>query len=152
MQSFIKRDTTYKGRRVTAYNYVIGYRDAKKISAGMFSNSNLAVIGPDGEANLIVDHSRPITLSRAREIYDAAIKLTGGAYDRISIKLIVFDCPIEETGEDGGCPQLINKTWIYNPKANSLVIWENEMPVYANYNGDIYKNQDALDKSLFQKD
>lgn len=116
------------------YNYVLG--------------DGAAVCSPDGKTRLTVDHSQPITLARCATIYAAACKLSGRTYKRLSIRLFVYSVtPGNEYG-DGPETCYVVKAWNYDPHRNSLVIWDKGKPVYANDDGVICRDQDALYDTL----
>lgn len=120
------------------YNYVMGFDN----------QSGKAVMSPDETVKLIIDHSKPITLKRAKEIFKAACELSGRDLYKISIELSAYSkTPGNECG-DAAEECLIDKKWVYTLKTNSLVIWDKGEPVYANDNGVICTDQVALYDTL----
>lgn len=120
--------------RTVTHNYVLG--------------DGTAVYSPDHKAKLTVDHSRPITLARCKEIYDAACKLSGRDLSRISICLSTYS--VSPGNECGDWPEECyeDKQWDYDPARNILIGWDMGKPVYANDNGQICTDQDALCDTL----
>jgi hypothetical protein len=116
------------------HNYVLG--------------DGVVVRSPDGKTRLTVDHSESITLARCATIYAAACTLSGRTYKRLSIRLSVYSVtPGNECG-DGPETCYVDKHWDYDPHRNSMVIWDKGQPVYANDNGVICRDQDALYDTL----
>lgn len=125
------------------FNYVMGY------AKGKFGEiSGLAVTNPERTVGLVVDHSTPITLKRAKMIFDKARELSGRDLTSIQICLSVYTkTPGNEYGDhDEEC--LVDKKWNYTAATNSLVIWDKGVPVYANDNGVVCTDQAALYDSL----
>ena len=125
------------------FNYVMGY------AKGEFGESSgFAVSNPENTVRLAVDHSTPITLKRAKVIFDKARDLSGRDLTSIEICLSVYT---KTPGNDCGDHSeecLVDKKWYYTAKTNSLVIWAKGMPVYANDNGVVCTDQAALYDSL----
>jgi hypothetical protein len=76
-----------------------------------------------------------VTLKQCQGILSDAETLTGNEYSSITIR----DCYYDEYGHYAS-----KKTYDYNKKHNRLTIWENDLPIYENWNGTITRDRDAL--------
>jgi len=101
----------------------------------------------DNEVAVVIDLDKPVTLKRCRDICNKfdinhlAIN-DWRFYDRDTGNEI----PLWDTEEIGY--NTTKKDYMYRRDFNSLVIWNNGMPVYANDNGDICLDLDALADTL----
>lgn len=132
---------SYRRQGKVVYNFVTA---AYPPSEGFPHGSGRTVI-VDGK-NVAVNDDEPITLQRCKRLHARLCELTGEALGEIKINLSAF-----EPGEyDGANPQIWGKTYTYDPRTNSLVIYDRwGMPVYANDNGVVTRDQAALCDSLF---
>lgn len=130
----MKTATTYQAAGKEVLNYVTAYHPS--------SGSSFAV-RPDGKS-IWVDDSKPITLERMREVYDFCCKAAGETLGSIQINMAAY-----EPGDyDGANPRLWRKTYQFDPKLNSLLIIEDGIPIYANDDGIVCTDTDALYDSL----
>lgn len=125
---------SYERQGKLVYNYV---------TAGYPDGIGRTVI-VDGRG-IKVDDDEPITLQRCKRLHIRLCELTGQALGSIKVNLSAF-----EIGEyDGANPQIWGKTYAYDPRTNSLVIYDQHgTPVYANDDGVVTKDQVALIDSL----
>jgi hypothetical protein len=127
--------------RTETYNYVTGWADHD----GNGYTDGRAVIGQKTQLKINYDH--PVTLIRCKEILIAAQQLTGYAYSRLDMHLSVYaDLPDDPADDmdaaDARCT--LDQVITYYTKTNSMIIWRNGLPVYANDNGVITRDQNAL--------
>jgi hypothetical protein len=105
----------------------------------------ITVFTPDNKTKLTIDHSRPITLIRCREILKAACILSERDIKKITICYSQYS---KTPGGDHAEQCFFDKKWEYDSTNNSLLIWENGTPVYSNDNGAITQDQAAIYDSL----
>lgn len=102
------------------------------------------------KTRFIIDHSRPVTLDRCREILKKVRDfLKDESIIRISIHRSIFSkTPGNELGD---FPEklFMDKRWDFDSEKNSLLIWNEGTPVYANENGVICRDLEALCDTLF---
>lgn len=107
------------------------------------------------ETAVVLDLNKPVTLLRLAEIANKF-----GAVSRVEINDWRYFNPrsgheIDDNemrndyanGEEGGY-ETRKKDYIYDVKANSLVIWEDGTPIYANDNGIVCRDLEALADTL----
>jgi hypothetical protein len=126
------------------FNYVVGFVANTKGEPV----SGFAVMTPDKKTKLIVDHSQPITLARCKEILAKAKEVSGRDLIYIKINLSKFTKTPGNECADFAEQCLFDKSYHYDSRNNSLMIYKNGDPVYANDNGTICKDQAALFDSM----
>ena len=128
--------TTGAGTRKVAViidgnNHNIVNKDGKKV-----------VFETEIEGNLV-------TLEKCQEVAGKAREL---GHEPKTLKFILSEWDDEgyEMGDDTkpAPKQLLNKTVVYDVAQNSMVIWQNGEPIYANDDGIICRNRAALADSL----
>lgn len=102
------------------------------------------------ETAVLVDLSQPVTLDRCKDLCEK--------FDAKSISIDdwrYFDAGTDQEydpdwmlTQEGGHYRTSKKDYRYNRSNNSLIIWEDDMPVYANDDGVICRDLDALADTL----
>jgi len=102
-----------------------------------------AVWNKDKSVRLVIDHSKPITLQRCKQIYEVACQLAGRQFKKISILHTIMETPEDIEAE---IPVIYHrdKRWDYYPDKNALFIYDKGELVYANENGRICSDPVAL--------
>lgn len=132
-----KTVSEYKKAGFLTYNYVTAFHPAK--------NSSWAV-RPGGQG-IEADDSTPITLERMKSLYQFCCDAEQENLGKIKINMSAY---LHNDGGEGPNPQLFNKVYEYNPETNSMIVWEDGMPIYANDNGVICDDQAALCDTIFE--
>lgn len=101
-----------------------------------------------------LDMSKPVTLMRMRDVLEKISLGAGIEFDYIEVNHVIFrfdvDMPEEEikayvnAGDPVPYTKLVDKTYQYSKKSNTLLIWDGDVPVYENSNGVITRDLDAL--------
>jgi hypothetical protein len=120
------------------HNYVIGW----DVGPHGLCNGR-AVINPEKTIRLGVDYSKPVTLERCRAILQTANEISGRNLGVIELRHSIYSkTPGNECGDFAETCYL-DKTYRYDPKANSLTIFDRGECVYSNENGQILRGDDA---------
>lgn len=102
------------------------------------------IISPDRKIRLTIDYLRPVTLVRCKEILRAAERLSGRTLTKISLYHAIYSkSPGNECG-DWAETCYLNMRYDYDLASNSLVIFKDNEPIYANDNGAICRDAVAL--------
>lgn len=123
------------------FNFVVGFVEDNR--QGLLIDGR-TIYNPEKTIRLEIDYSKSITLQRCAEIMAAARKLSGRDLAMISIRHSIYSkSPDNECGD---FPETcyLDKHYDYDARTNSLTIYDRGVPVYANDNGVVCRDQVAL--------
>lgn len=119
-------------------NYIIGWEVGPH---GLCDG--YVVCNPEKTVRLAVNYAEPVTLTRCAALFKKAVEFSGRNLGLIELHHSIYSkTPGNECGDFAETCYL-DKTYRFDPKANSLTIFDRGECVYSNENGQILRGDDA---------